>query len=245
MSSCWAVHVSDLASSVRHDLRDPLGAIAHWVQLLETPELDRAMRARALQGIRTAVSEQLTQVEQLSDLLEQLGPSSPDGQSHASPWSPGANVDLLNVLDQVGESVSTALRKRLLRMDRLPAAGADSPALVIQADEPALVQALATLATLGLKQLLNHEQLLLGLQPQAPLGACRIALQVRVDEAGEPINQPWRMLRDAGEVRGLALIYARSVLSLHRADLHIVTTLCADDTLLLDFPLTEAALAGS
>jgi hypothetical protein len=224
----------DLASSVRHDLRNPLGAIAHWVQLLETPDLDAELRQRALQGIRTAITEQLNQIEQLSELLEQSSEADPDGPQVSVLPPAHPRVDLFDVLNQMAESIPPALRTRLQRRDQRPVRSA-----LIHADESALVQALTTLATLGLKQLLDHEQLLLGLQSPAPLGACRMVLQVQV--VGEPIERPWRILSDTGSVRGLAVMHARSVLSLHRADVRIVTTDHADDTVILDFPLIELA----
>lgn len=241
MSYNWTVQAFDLASTVRHDLRDPLGAIAHWVQLLETPGIDPTLQQQALQGIRAAVSEQLKQIEQLSELLEQSDPSSLEDLSRARFPQARKQVDLVDVLDQVSQSVPAPLRKRLQRMDRWPVAPTVSRAMMIQADEPALVQALSTLATLGLKQLLDHEQLVIGLQPQAPPGASRMALQIRVHDADQPIDQPWRCLSELSAAPGLTLLYARSVLSLHRADLNIATTVYADDTVLLDFPLTEPA----
>lgn len=240
MQSCWSTQVSDLASAVRHDLRDPLGAIAHWVQLLETPGLDDVVHARALQGIRNALGEQVTQIGQLSDLLEQLKPQCPDDPASAggSPtWTP---VDLHEVLNQVGANVSVSSRNRLQRIDAWPEGDPSSSARVIRADEPALIQALASLVTLGLRQLLEHEQLLLGVQSQAPQGAGRIMLRVQGAVTGEPIDQPWRILSDPGAAMSLALMHTRSILSRHRADLHIVTTGTTDDTLLLDFPLFEA-----
>lgn len=232
MKSTRRLQATDLATSVRHDLRDPLGAIAHWVQLLEATGLDDALRQRALQGIRMAVSEQIKQIEQLSGLLEQIGAAGPDGDPVSGQPAAASRVDLFEILNQVAQAIPPDLCKRLQRKDQESA----RPAL-LQANAPTLVQALSTLAMLGLKQLLDHERLVLSLQMRRPQGVCRMVMQVEV--AAEPIAHPWQAMTDDRSACSLALHYAGSVLRLHRAEWSIATTDHADDTVQIDFPLDE------
>ena len=224
----WTVLPRDLAICVRHDLRDPLGAITHWVELLGTPGLDPVLRDRAVQGIRAGIDEQLVQIARLAGLIEHVDPAVLKVRSDF----PGERqpLDLQVVLDRVLASLVPVLRTRVRRGPP----GPPLPALMM-GDFSGLVLALSAITAHGLKQLLADEYVQITLDGEASAGRCRLALQVC--PATDPVERPWRALTDPGETPDLALLHARSVLSLHRVGLRIATTTWGDDTALLEFPL--------
>jgi signal transduction histidine kinase len=224
----WTFLARDLAVRVRHDLRDPLSAITHWLELLVTPGLDPVLRDRAMQGIRAGLDEQLVQIARLAGLLDHVDPTvlrvrsnTRDGQQP---------LDLKVVLDQVLDSLAPVLRARVRRGPPGPPEQA-----LMTGDLSGLVLALSAITMHGLKQLLADEHMQVNLDAETSAGWCRFALQVC--PATDPVDRPWRALTDPGETPDLALLHARSVLSLHRVGLRIATTVCSDDTALLDFPL--------
>lgn len=225
------VRIPDLAACVRHDLRDPLGAISHWLELLDAPGLDPALKDRAVKGIRAGVGEQLEQIIRLAELLDHQGrqTSGPSG----GPDAALAPVDLAPLVHAACMSIAPGLQSRIeLRLSEV------QRRCRIRADGQALVRALTALSVHGIKQLVAGEHLRISLCCSAPTGVCRLVMQIIT--ADTPADQPWRALADPHATPALALLHARSVLSLHCVEVRIATTTQKDDTALLDFALMDA-----
>jgi len=62
----------ELLSALCHELRGPLGALGNWVHVLGVPNLDPAVRARALSGLTEDVRAMSGVIDQLSALAAAL-----------------------------------------------------------------------------------------------------------------------------------------------------------------------------
>ncbi len=213
----------ELAACLRHDLRDPLGAMTHWLHLLESASADSALRDRAYAGIRSAIAEQLHQIERLGGVLEMaqvLPPALADPQD----LSP-------RLLSQV---ISAAIaRLDAAHQDRIDLQPGVDARILVRIES--LADALSSLASHGLRQLLPGERL----RVRAHLDAVSVRISVNLQILPgtlASIDQPWKLLADPHPAPSLAVLHARCVLNLHRADMRMTSTAAPFDTLEIGFP---------
>jgi signal transduction histidine kinase len=220
----------ELAACLRHDLRDPLGAITHWLHLLDRAPLDAAMRERAIAGIRSAMDEQLRQIERLGQVLEwaQVLPAPLPSQAHGE----AVRLSVRALLEQVLVALGAGQRDRIEVGEVLEIGDWE-----IVAQTEALVDALTSLLMHGLRQLLVGERLRILGRLDAPAHRVALCLQARPVAVGA-IEQPWRMLAESQPSPSLAILHARCVLSRHQAGFRITTFDTDGDTLEIDFPVS-------
>lgn len=213
----------ELAACLRHDLRDPLGAMTHWVHLLENASADSALRERAYAGIRSAIAEQLHQIERLGGVLEaaQVLPPPPPDPQDLSP----------RLLSQViAAAIARLDAAHQERIDLRPGVDARIPVRI-----ESLTDALSSLASHGLRQLLAGERLRVWVHLDKVSVRISVNLQILPGTLG-PIDQPWKLLVDPHPAPSLAVLHARCVLNLHQADMRLTSTAAPSDTLEIGFP---------
>jgi hypothetical protein len=222
------LETNELAACIRHDLRDPLGAMNHWLHLLDGASPDSALRERATAGIRLAIAEQLRQIDRLGRVLEladvRPAPPLPLAQQGAG------RLSVRELLDQVLATLSAEQRERLEVLD--------CDAWEISAHAEALVDALSSVLTHGLRQLLEGERLRMLCRLDAQANRIGLCLQARPGPVG-PIEQPWRMWAEPQPSPSLAVLHARCVLSQHQAGYRISTFDTEGDTLEIDFQVSS------
>ncbi len=224
----------ELAACIRHDLRDPLGAMTHWLHLLEGESIDAALRARACEGLRAAIGEQLRQIERLGQVLEmaQVLPASPLPRMQREP----AMASATQLVEAVLASLSA---EQLARVET------DDLGHWEISEQPEVLQdALTSLLLHGLRQLLEGERLRLYCRPDVQASRMGLCLQVLSGSAG-PIDQPWRLLVEPQPAPSLAVVHARCVLSQHQAGLRITRVAQEGDTLEIDFPVRSGTSRNS
>ena len=216
----------ELAACIRHDLRDPLGAMSHWLHLLEGEQIDATLRGRACQGLRAAIGEQLRQIERLAQVLEmaQVLPAPP-----LAPEQRGSTR--VSARKLVGAVLASLSAEQFARVE-----SEDLGTWEISAQPQALEDALTSLLLHGLRQLLEGERLRLYCKPDVQASRMHLCLQVLSGSAG-PIDQPWRLLVEPLPVPSLTALNVRSVLSQHQAGLRITRLPQGGDTLEIDFPV--------
>ncbi len=216
----------ELVTCLRHDLRDPLGAMTHWLHLLERTPADPALQARACSGIRSAIAEQLKQIDRLGSVFEMAQVLPAPSTSRADQGRVLVSVVLL--LEQALGGLGSAQRARVVCEDL------GDWEIAVRPD--AMVDAVSSLLAHGLRQLLEGERLCIRLRHDAHAQRVGLCLQTLEGPAG-PIDQPWKLLAEPQPVSSLALLHARCVLSQHQAGLRIITLTTPDDTLEVDFPV--------
>ena len=102
----------EFVATVSHELRTPLGAILGWAQVLETPSLDEATRAKAVAAISRSAEAQARVIEDLVDVSRIAA-----GKLHLR-WEP---VDLRKPIEASIDVARQSVEARGLRLDvRLP-----------------------------------------------------------------------------------------------------------------------------
>lgn len=198
----------DFLGMVSHDLRNPLGTILHWAELLEMGRLDEAGTRKAIQAIQRNVR---TQVKLVDDLLDATRITA--GTMRVSLQT----ASLAAILDAALEAVRPAAERKRITLVK---AGDADPGL-LRADPGRLEQALVNLLSNAVAYTPEEGRVEVSLERDGS----RVCIRVTDTGVGidsdllphlfEPFRQGARARKGRSSGLGLGLAITRQIVKLH------------------------------